>query len=227
MQFLTQNSELKQIGVYAWTLPAHWVTLSDGKKFNTCPNAGICGAFCYAKSGRWLFSNVKAAHLRKLEMLLNDPELWEFNMTVELHHKRYAGKMIRIHDGGDFFSADYLQRWIRIAKEHRDKHFYSYTKEVLMVKAHQLPKNLTIIFSLGGRQDHFIIKDIDRHAEVFPTLAQLEAAGYTDIADDDRLAALSENHRIGLVSNNIPHLKKKQGDQTFGEWANKKKNDSN
>jgi hypothetical protein len=222
-QFLTQNSELKKIGVYAWTLPAHWVTLSDGRKFNTCPNAGICGAFCYAKSGRWLFSNVKAAHMRKLELLLSDPDLWEFNMNVEQYHKRYTGKMIRIHDGGDFFSGDYLQRWIRMAKEHRDKIFYAYTKEVQMIKNHKLPKNFIVIFSMGGRQDALIDKAVDRHAEVFPTVEQLQAAGYIDIEDDDRLAALSENHRIGLVSNNIPHLKKKQGDLTFGEWGSKKK----
>ena len=44
-KLLTQNSDLKKTGIYGWTLPAHWVKLSNGKKFNTCPNAGICAAF--------------------------------------------------------------------------------------------------------------------------------------------------------------------------------------
>lgn len=223
MNLLTQNSELKGLGVYAWTLPAHWVTLTNGSKFNTCPNAGICGAFCYAKSGRWNFSNVKKAHIEKLEFVLNDPDKWEEAMNQELSKKKYQGKMIRIHDGGDFFSDEYLRRWIRIAEKNPDLIFYSYTKEVLMIKAHRIPDNMIIIFSMGGKQDHFIIKHIDRHAEVFPSLIQMIDAGYVDIHEDDRLAALSPNHRIGLRTNNIPHLKKKQGSRTFGEWASKKK----
>ena len=65
MQLLTQNEDLKKSGIYGWTLPAHWNTLSNGTKFNTCPNAGICAAFCYAKNGRWNFSNVKKGGLLK------------------------------------------------------------------------------------------------------------------------------------------------------------------
>lgn len=222
MNLLTQNSELKALGVYAWTLPAHWVKLTSGEKFNTCPNAGICGAFCYAKAGRWNFSNVKKSHIEKLEFVLYRPDVWEAEMIAELSKKKYHDRMIRIHDGGDFFSAEYLQAWVRIAKAHPDKIFYSYTKEVLMVKAHDLPENFIVIFSMGGKQDHFIVKHIDRHAEVFPSLVQMIDAGYVDIHEDDRLAALSPNHRIGLRTNNIPHLKKKQGTKTFGQWAQKK-----
>jgi hypothetical protein len=55
MNLLTQNSDLKKSGIYGWTLPAHWSTLTDGTKFNTCPNAGVCAAFCYAKNGTYNF----------------------------------------------------------------------------------------------------------------------------------------------------------------------------
>jgi len=66
MNLLTQNSDLRKSGIFGWTLPAHWVTLTDGTKFNTCPNAGACAAFCYAKNGTYLFSNVRKAHIEKL-----------------------------------------------------------------------------------------------------------------------------------------------------------------
>ena len=55
-----------------------------GKKFNTCPNAGVCAAFCYAKSGTFMFKNVRAAHIKKLEMVLYKPEAWIDAMNNEL-----------------------------------------------------------------------------------------------------------------------------------------------
>jgi hypothetical protein len=222
----TQNSDLKRTGIWAWTLPAHIVHLTDGSRFNTCPNAGICAALCYAKSGRWNFSNVKAAHVAKLEMVLSDPAAWQEAIIAELHKKKYAGGYIRIHDGGDFFSQEYALRWAAIATAHPDLHFYAYTKEVAMFKLLQkgyLPDNFTIIYSYGGRQDHLIDPAVDRHSEVFPTIEALWTAGYVDIEADDKLAATHPNHRVGLVANNISHLKRKQGNLTFGDWQQGKR----
>jgi hypothetical protein len=221
MILLTQNSDLKKTGIYAWTLPAHVVDLGNGVKFNTCPSAGHCAKFCYAKFGRWKFSNVLKAHTEKLNLVLFRRELWMKLMVAELQKKKYDGKFIRIHDGGDFFDSNYLQDWLFIADQFRNITFYSYTKEVTMIKEAILPENFIPIFSFGGKQDHLIDKEMDRHSEVFPTLERLLAEGYVDIEEDDKLAAIHANHKIGLVSNNIPHLKKKQGDKTFGEWQKK------
>lgn len=224
----TQNSDLKRTGIWAWTLPAHIVHLTDGTRFNTCPNAGICAALCYAKAGRWNFSNVKAAHIAKLEMVLADLVAWREAIVDELSKKKYAGGYIRIHDGGDFFSWAYARQWLIIAAKLPGIQFYAYTKEVTMFKhlaavRGATPANFTAIYSFGGRQDHLINRDTDRHSEVFPTLEALEAAGYVDIEADDKLAATHPNHRIGLVVNNIPHLKRKQGDLTFGDWQEGKR----
>ena len=222
----TQNSDLKRTGIWAWTLPAHIVHLTNGTRFNTCPNAGICAALCYAKAGRWNFSNVKAAHIAKLELALNLPEFVR-QMSDELMKNKYAGAYIRIHDGGDFFSREYAIAWLNLAESFPDTNFYAYTKEVALFKALTaeglVPSNFTLIYSFGGRQDHLINRATDRHSEVFPTLEALEAAGYVDIEADDKLAATHPNHRIGLVVNNIPHLKRKQGDLTFGDWQEGKR----
>ena len=107
MKLFTQNKDLKKTGVYGWTLPAHWVKLSDGTKFNTCPNAGVCAAFCYAKNGTFMFSNVRKAHTEKLELVLNERGKWLVLINEELLLKKYIGKYIRIHDAGDFFSKQY------------------------------------------------------------------------------------------------------------------------
>jgi hypothetical protein len=149
-------------------------------------------------------------------MLLNDLAGWEAQMTAELQARRYrGGKWVRIHDSGDFFSPQYFEAWLRIAEATPDVRFYAYTKEVAMVKSHTLPDNFIIIFSMGGKQDRLIDVEKDRHADVFPTMEALIESGYTDQEDNDILAATLPTTKIGVVVNNIPHLKRKQGQATF------------
>lgn len=210
------NRELKVDGIFTWSIPALAAKLSNGKNFLTCPNAGVCANLCYARSGTYNFSNVKAAHVRNLELTLDNPEEWKTRVSDELKAKRYqGGKSVRIHDAGDFYSEAYFLLWMDIAKENPHVFFYAYTKEVAMVKRHELPSNFVIIFSMGGTQDHLVDKENDRHADVFPSMESLEEAGYSDQGSSDLLAATLPTNKIGIVVNNIPHLKKKQGQETF------------
>lgn len=211
------NRELRADGIFTWTLPALAAKLSTGKNMLVCPSAGVCAQLCYARSGTYNFSNVKKAHVRNLESIVNDPEGWKTELTNELKTKRYqGGKSVRIHDSGDFFTEQYFLLWLDIAKENPHVFFYAYTKEVAMVKKHELPDNFVIIFSMGGTQDHLVDKEKDRHADVFPSIEALEEAGYSDQEASDLLAATLPTTKIGIVVNNIPHLKKKQGQETFG-----------
>lgn len=221
MKLFTQNKDLKKTGVFGWTLPAHWVTLTNRTKFNTCPNAGICAAFCYAKNGTFMFSNVRKAHTEKLELVLNNREKWIELINEELKLKKYINKFIRIHDAGDFFSEQYAIDWVSIAHENKQCIFYSYTKEVRLFKdMGALPENFIVIYSYGGRQDYLIDKEIDRHSDVFPNYEEMIKAGYNDITNDDSQAAINKNFKVGLYRNNIKHFIKKMGDKKFSEWQN-------
>ena len=238
------NRELRADGIFTWTLPALAAKLSDGKNLLVCPNAGACAQLCYARSGTYNFSNVKKAHLANLERVVNDLPAWEMEMTNELTEKRYhptrqpapffprleleklpeyalhwaiaGGKAVRIHDSGDFFSREYFEAWRNIASKIPYVLFYAYTKEVAMTKEYPPLQNLILIYSLGGKQDHLVDLEKDRHADVFPTMEALESAGYTDQEHSDILAALLPTNKVGIIVNNIKHLKKKQGDGTFG-----------
>lgn len=86
-----------------------------------------------------------------------------------------------------------------------------------MKAAYPLPTNLLICYSFGGKQDHLIDRDTDQHSDVFPTLEALEAAGYVDQEDHDLLCVVAPTTRVGIVANNIPHFRKKQGGATFSE----------
>ena len=79
--------------------------------------------------------------------------------------------------------------------------FYAYTKQVKLLKDNwkNKPANLTIIFSLGGKQDNLIDQNIDRHSKIFNSLDELKNAGYIDTSDDDSNAINKDNNKIGLV----------------------------
>lgn len=245
MQLLTQNAELRPLGIFNWTLPALTAKV-DGKIVKVCPNAGSCALFCYAKTGTYMFSNVKKAHTAKLKMVMDDPQAWKSAMLEEMKARRVnkirephlpwlsrshlsdevssilesGGAIIRIHDSGDFFAEWYLDLWIEIASERPDILFYAYTKEVQMVKSKgELPPNLLICFSMGGKQDRLIdtSEGGDRHAEVFPSESALEEADYYDQEDHDLLCVVAPSTRVGIVANNIPHVNKRLDGRTFGE----------
>ena len=218
-KLLTQNSELRPDGIWNWTLPAFGVTLTNGTTMNVCPNAGACAQFCYARNGTYLFRNVKARHIANLEYVLEDPAGWQQQMLTEVQHPRMFGRYVRIHDAGDFFNADYLTLWLEIAAATPAVTFYAYTKEVAMLKEHQaagvIPANFRYLFSMGGKQDHLVDPDVDRHADVFAGHAEVEAAGYADQSASDLLAITLPTTRIGIPANNIRHFNRKMAGRAF------------
>lgn len=133
----------------------------------------------------------------------------------------HGGQAVRIHDSGDFFAENYLYGWIELAWRFPEILFYAYTKEVMMVKdamaRESWPANFLICFSMGGREDHFLDLDVDRHADVFPSWEAMEAAGYESQHESDLLCVLLPTTRVGIPQNNIPHFKKKLAGRTFAE----------
>ncbi|NUU20936.1 MAG: hypothetical protein HOV68_05380 [Streptomycetaceae bacterium] len=216
----TQNSDLRRSGVFAWTLPAFAGRFASDpdRTYNTCPEAGVCARLCYALTGTYRFSNVKAAHEAKLLRVLDHPDEWEADMAQELTHRRYQGRWIRIHDAGDFFADWYLEAWLRLVRGAPGVNFYCYTKAVSRFRRlvePDPPTNFKWCYSLGGREDHLIDLDNQRHADVFPDAAAVLEAGYADQSESDLLSVLGPA-RVGIPANRIPHLLKRQGDHTFG-----------
>lgn len=98
--------------------------------------------------------------------------------------------------------------------------FYCYTKEVSLFKemlADGAPPNFLHVFSMGGRLDYLIDKDVDRHADVFPDEAAIAAAGYYSQDAHDLLCVVAPSNRVGIPANNIPSFRKKLAGRTFAE----------
>ena len=245
-RLLTQNSELRPLGIWNWTLPAWVAKKSDGTAINVCPAAGACVKYCYAMNGTYNFPNVKAAHQRNLDLVTDDLGGFTAAMVNELDAKRFSAKgrptlpdmprdhlsprvaqmldegnvCVRIHDAGDFFSDEYLLAWLTIAQMVPHVLFFCYTKEVSRfrrVVEGAAPENFLWVYSLGGKEDHLLDLEVDRHADVFPSEEAVEEAGYYSQEDHDLLCVVSPNHKVGIPANNIPHFNKKLDGRTFGE----------
>jgi len=195
--WLTQNSKIKKMTgpkTFNWGIPAY----QSASGFKTCPNAAACAVGCYARGGAYAFSNVAAVFEKRLK-LARSPK---FTRIISEEIKRRGVERLRIHDSGDFFSAEYLERWLVIIRANPSVQFYAYTKAVSMLKEYQadglIPANFTVIFSFGGKEDKLINRAIDRHSWVFSSEEAAVAAGYA-LANVDDSVALGVNPRVGLV----------------------------
>ena len=154
--YLTQNSKMKKMSgpkTFNWGIPAY----KSASGFKTCPNAAACITGCYATQGAYLFSNVAKIFEKRLTLALSA----EFITTIDAELKRRKVGRLRIHDSGDFFSAEYLNRSIEVMRRNPDVQFYAYTKMFTLLKSFQLagriPGNFTVIYSFGGTEDKPLI----------------------------------------------------------------------
>jgi hypothetical protein len=145
-------------------------------------------------------------------------EEWQAQMLSEVQHKKMIGKHVRIHDAGDFYNDEYLLAWLEIARQTPDVTFYCYTKEVSRFKRlvePNCPVNFRYLYSMGGKEDHLIDKEVDRHADVFPDDVAILDAGYMNQDASDLLAITLPTTKIGIPANNIRHFNKKMSGRTF------------
>jgi hypothetical protein len=192
--FLVRNSKIKKSEkrTFNFGIPAY----QSATGLKTCPNAGACAKGCYALAGAYRFSNVAQAFERRLTATQSE----EFISLMIADIDKQRAERIRIHDSGDFYNEEYLDRWIAIMKARPSVQFYAYTKMISMFKRRMsdMPSNFTLIFSFGGTEDKLIDVERDRHSLVFESEEQLHASGYADASNQDDIA-LGTNPKIGLV----------------------------
>ena len=195
--WLTQNSKMKKMSgvkTFNWGIPAY--RAANG--FKTCPNAAACAKGCYATQGAYLFSNVAKVFEARLQLALSP----KFVDVISAELTRRKVQRLRIHDSGDFFSAEYLDAWLRIMRANPSVQFYAYTKMISLFKRYaaegKIPANFSVIYSYGGTEDRLIDRKTDRHSWVFASENELKTQGYANASKDDTVA-LGANPRIGLV----------------------------
>lgn len=111
-----------------------------------CPFAGECRKWCYASKGRYKFKVVAAKRQYNLACSMEEPFVEAMCDEIQGFHVEY----VRIHDSGDFYSKEYLNKWIEIAKASPKVLFYTYTKSFPLFEGVELPSNFIVIGSEGG-----------------------------------------------------------------------------
>ena len=103
------NFELAGLGSFVWSIPALVAKSDKFGRIKTSPNAGICAALCYARTGRYTFRPVVNAHTKNLEEYMSDPFAWKQNSKMnskrknldqQARHILLTGKLDRTLTGG-------------------------------------------------------------------------------------------------------------------------------
>ena len=148
---------------YDLTLPALSGIVVDEEtgdfvEIKTCPGAGECQLFCYARKGGYrMFPASSMSAAQALNFLVNDPTgyMAMFDKEVKLAQKRTdkAGikLLVRIHDAGDFFSKEYYDLAMNVARNNPGAKFYFYTKMGELATDPNAPPNVVSQFSGGAK----------------------------------------------------------------------------
>jgi len=162
--------------VYEWNLPTGW----------TCPSAKEClvkvdkltgkmdnksNAYkCYSASAE-RFPGVRTSRWNNLEQ--SKDSLPPLPKKCE---------SVRIHASGDFYSQSYFDKWIDYCNENKDVEFWAYTKSLnyWVRRINDIPENLTLTASWGGKHDNLITEYNLKSAMVIAEMKYDKPIDYND-----------------------------------------------
>lgn len=91
----------------------------------TCPGSTeVCRRVCYARQGHFVVPTVKA----KLAWNLEQTQERDFEVALSREIRLSGVEVLRLHVAGDFYSAAYARRWLRVMRRHPGVRFYFYTR---------------------------------------------------------------------------------------------------
>jgi len=217
LKFKDANGKLKKMAkklgvrLKTFTLPAGY----------TCPGAKDCLAFADRKTGkitdgedtqfRCFMASLEATFPSLREMVWSNLELIRkalknsveecADLICESLPKKFD--VMRVHVGGDYFSKEYLQAWIEVAKRNPSKVFYSYSKSLRFMSEFALPENLVLTASRGGKYDDLIDLHAWKEAVVVYSEREAENLGL-EIDHDDTHAAFGKENFALLIHGTQP-----------------------
>jgi hypothetical protein len=118
-----------------------------------------CRFRCYATGAECLFPNIRKSRWNNFELLKNTKTIIGMAKLIEdgIINRRKI-KLVRFHSSGDFFSQDYFDAWLMVARQHPDLIFYGYSKALpyWIKRLNSIPANMKLVASRGGTHDDLI-----------------------------------------------------------------------
>lgn len=127
-------------------IPYAYFPLPPGQ---TCPGAThLCRSVCYGR--KRLYRDVILGRERRYTASLS-PDFVP-RIIREVKSNRYP--VVRPHTTGDYYSRDYLKKWLDIANTCNDTYFYSYTRSFnILQEFPNIPQNFRLIGSLDASSE--------------------------------------------------------------------------
>lgn len=124
----------------------------------TCPfSTALCRIYCYAKSAE-RYDGPRLMRQRNYKRSMQDSFVADMIFTISAHLTRpkYSNSnvkqiVIRIHESGDFYSREYVKKWLQIARAFKHDNrivFMCYTKSVRYFVGLNIPDNMKVRFSV-------------------------------------------------------------------------------
>lgn len=111
----------------------------------TCPGATAwCKQHCYTIKAERMYKAVLPYRERNFE-LSKSPDFVS-RMVQEINAGKF--KCIRIHESGDFYNQEYLNKWKEIARALPGVTFFAYTKSYALLNFKYMPRNFIIRASI-------------------------------------------------------------------------------
>jgi hypothetical protein len=105
----------RRMNIPTFSLPA-------GKTcFGSTPH---CEKYCYAKKAEKSYPNVLPSRERNLRVSKTNDFVRQVSKWIMKHKPKY----FRIHESGDFYSQEYIDKWMNIIKLCPDTNFLAYTQ---------------------------------------------------------------------------------------------------
>ena len=121
--------------------------------FNLPASQEVCGRICkgcYAIKAQVLYPTVMPSRTKKLEASKST----SFVARTVGALRKLASPRVRIHESGDFYSQEYVNKWVEVAQAMPDITFVAYTKRMsdFDFKTMRSLPNTIIINSLFGKK---------------------------------------------------------------------------
>lgn len=140
-----------------WSLPAR----------ETCkPGELDCKRYCYAVKAERVWKCSEKSRQSNYEASLQPGFVEQLKGLVKITRQ----KTIRVHESGDFYSREYIEKWYAVARLCPDVIFYAYTKRDDLFRPYMMqhkPANLILIYSWDGVRAGWYWKGEFRTQEFF------------------------------------------------------------
>ena len=112
---LSQGNAKVGEGIHLWGLPA----------VETCPGMStICEKACYARKGRFCYPSMRS----RLAWNLERSRRPDFADLMAKEVRRKGCLVVRVHSAGDFYDAEYAEKWLWVMKGRPKSRFYYYSR---------------------------------------------------------------------------------------------------